>query len=82
MDPNLKLLLVAANDTGFRPAGLARRQGRFAFEVGRRGIFARLGRFEMYLCTEPDSAWVFLREPGGFDAQAWRLHLIAGPVPN
>ncbi|WP_372617152.1 hypothetical protein [Falsiroseomonas sp.] len=82
MDPNLKLLLAAANDMdpGMRVPTAGR--SRFALEFGRQGIFARFGRIEMYLCTEPDSAWTFLREPGGFDAQAWRLHLIVAPVPG
>jgi hypothetical protein len=33
------------------------------------------------VCSEADSAWSFLREPGGLDVQAWRLHLIVGRAP-
>jgi hypothetical protein len=40
------------------------------------------GCFDAYLCTEPDTAWTFTREPGGFDAQLWRLHLIIGTLPR
>ncbi|HEV7264094.1 MAG TPA: hypothetical protein VGN83_04130 [Falsiroseomonas sp.] len=82
MDPNLKLLLAAANDTDPRRRVPAAGRGRFGVEFDRRGVFVRFGRRELYLCTEPDSAWTFLREPGGFDAQAWRLHLIVAPVPG
>jgi hypothetical protein len=58
-----------------------RRRRRFAVELDRRGVFLRLGRTEAYLCAEPTSAWAFERGPDGLDAQAWRVHLIVGPVP-
>ena len=80
MDPNLRLLLAASeHPEELRPAP---RRRAFGLEVGRSGIFLRLGRTEAYLCTEPDSAWTWLREAGGLDAQAWRLHLIVDRVPG
>ena len=42
----------------------------------------RLGQIEAYLCGEAEGAWVFRREPDGFDIQIWRLHLTIGAVPR
>jgi hypothetical protein len=83
MDPNLRALVAAAESSGWTeddPAPAAR--SRLAVELGRRGLFLRLGRVEAYACFEPDAAWAFWREPGGFDAQAGRLHLIVGRAPE
>jgi hypothetical protein len=44
-------------------------------------VFLRLGRTEAYLCAEPTGTWAFERGPDGLEVQAWRLHLIVGPVP-
>jgi hypothetical protein len=80
MDRNLRLLLAAANDDGFVAEATPLRR-RFSIEFGRRGIFVTIGSMDVYLCGEADSAWSFLREPGGLDVQAWRLHLIVGRAP-
>lgn len=55
---------------------------RFSIELDPKGLWLRLGRTEAYLCIEPEGAWTLMRETDGFDAQAWRLHLILGKVPN
>jgi hypothetical protein len=57
------------------------RERRFSAELDRRGLFLRLGRTEAYLCAEPEGAWVFEREAGGLDAQAWRLRLVVERMP-
>lgn len=85
MHQNLDALLTTLDRSDLSgdataPAGRGRR--RFALELDRRGAFLRLGRVEAYVCFEPDRAWSFLRDPGGFDAQIWRLHLIVGRVPD
>jgi hypothetical protein len=77
MDRRLSHLLAAPTDG--QPALATRRA--FSIEFDRRGLFVSLGRFDGYLCAEPESAWSFLREPGSFDAQVWRLHLIVSRVP-
>ena len=58
------------------------RRRHFSVELDRRGLFLRLGRTEAYLCGEPEGAWYCRSEPGGVDAQAWRLHLVVGRVPS
>jgi len=65
------------------PAGSAgpRAKRRVAAELGRRGIFVRIGRIEAYLSVEAQSGWFLEREPGGIDCQAWRLRLMAERVP-
>lgn len=82
MDHNLRLLLAAANDDSFAADAAPARRRRFSIEFGRRGIFVSFAGTDAYLCGEPDSAWSFIREPGGFDAHAWRLHLIVGKAPG
>jgi hypothetical protein len=74
--------LAPADDAILGGASVRPAARRFAVELDRRGVFARLGRVEAYLCIEPDSAWSFLRESDGFDSQAWRLHLIVGRSPG
>ena len=81
MDRNLRLLLAAANDDDFAMEAPPAPRRRFSIEFDRRGIFVSLGATDAYLCREPDSAWRFLRETDGFDAHAWRLHLIVAKVP-
>lgn len=75
-------LAPANDDTRLGVNSRAARRHRFALELDRRGLFLSLGRVEAYCCTEPESAWLFQREPGGFDAQAWRLHLMVGRTPG
>jgi hypothetical protein len=76
MDPKLRLMLVASNDLNCSALTFAPRKRRFSAEFDRRGLFLTLGRFDLYLCTEPEAAWSFLRDRHGFDWQFWRLHLI------
>lgn len=80
MRHDLDALLAADAALAERAAHDTRR--RFLVEIGRRGIFVRLGRTEAYLCGEAESAWMAQREPGCLDVQAWRLHLIVGRVPS
>ena len=82
MDPKLRALVATAEGADWTEASKPVRQGRFSVELDRRGLFLRLGRVEAYLCAEAEGAWVFYREPGGFDAQAWRLHLVVGTAPR
>jgi hypothetical protein len=82
MDAKLRLLLAAATDDDVRAWDAPPSRRPFLIEFERRGVFAQLWRFDAYLCTEPDTAWTFTREPGGFDMQVWRLHLIVGTVPR
>jgi hypothetical protein len=82
MDTKLKLQLVAANDPDFEAPDREPARRSFSVELDRRGVFITLGRWDVYLCAEPESEWQLLREPGGFDAQAWRLHLIVSRLPD
>jgi hypothetical protein len=83
MDPKLNhLVLVAANDLGFEPQNLPAKRRAFCIEIDRRGMFLSLGGRDAYVCAEPHSAWSFVREPGGFDTQMWRLHLIVSRAPR
>lgn len=84
MNQNLRPALVSAAETSCRsgePTDSRDRRGVSA-ELDRRGLFLRFGRMEAYLCVESYRAWLFYREPGGFDAQAWRLHLVVGRAPR
>jgi hypothetical protein len=75
--------LVPAAEGSCRSVEPAAWRGRrFSAELDRRGLFLRLGQVEAYLCVEEYGAWMFYREPGGFDAQAWRLHLVVGKAPR
>jgi hypothetical protein len=80
MDRNWPPYLVAANDWDGPHAAPPVKRRRFALELDRNGLFLTLGRTDFYLCLEPSSAWHFEREPGGFDAQAWRVHAMIGRV--
>jgi hypothetical protein len=74
-------LPAPANDIGSPP--IAPRTGRgLSVDVSRRGVFAKLGRLEAYLCSEAEVAWFAHREPGGCDLQFWRLHLMVGRSPS
>jgi hypothetical protein len=82
VDPKLRLLLVAADNPDFeRNTASVSRRRRFSVEIDRRGMFAHLWRFDVYLCAERESAWAVEREPGGIDVQLWRLHLMLSRVP-
>ncbi|MGK7870952.1 hypothetical protein [Falsiroseomonas sp. E2-1-a20] len=76
MDPKLRLMLVASNDLNCSALTHAPRRRRFSAEFDRRGLFMTFGRFDVYLCTEPEAAWSLLRDRHGLDLQFWRLHLI------
>lgn len=77
----MRMLLAAANDDEFiGPTAPLPRQP-FRVEIGDRGVFLHLWKFDAYLCTEPDAGWSLTREAGGFDCQIWRLHVIVGRVP-
>jgi hypothetical protein len=78
----MRLLLAAANDDHRAKWAAPAFRRPFLVEVGHRGLFLHLWRFDAYLCAEPDAVWSFMREPGGFDVQLWRLHLIVGRVPK
>jgi hypothetical protein len=82
VDSNVRLLLAAANDDEFTGWAAPAPRRPFGVEIGCRGLFLQLWRFDAYLCTEPEGAWSFIREPGGFDLQVWRLHLLVGRVPG
>jgi hypothetical protein len=82
MHQNPSALLVASADPNLSEVAVRASRHRFSIELDRSGLFVRLGRTEAYCCTEPERAWAFVREPGGFDAQAWRLHLIIGRIPD
>jgi hypothetical protein len=82
MDPSLRALVAATERANWMDELAASRARAFSVELDRRGLFLRIGRVEAYLCTEADRAWSFCREPGGLDAQAWRLHLVVGAAPN
>ena len=82
MDANVRLLLVAANDSRPDPVIAPAKRRAFSVEIGRRGVFMTLGPFDAYLCTEPEKTWFAMREPDCFDAQLWRLHLILSRVPR
>jgi hypothetical protein len=69
-------MLVASNDLNCSALMHTPRRRRFSAEFDRRGLFLTFGRFDVYLCTEPEAAWSFLRDANGFDGQFWRLHLI------
>ena len=58
------------------------RVGWVSVELDRLGLFLRLGRVEVYLCTEADRAWGCRHGPDGFDLRASRLHLVVGTVPR
>jgi hypothetical protein len=81
MNQNLRAL-VAAESAAWSDEPTTPRRSPFSVELDRRGLFLRFGRVEAYLCTEVDGAWTFYREPGGFDAQAGRLHLVVGTPPT
>jgi hypothetical protein len=76
VDPKLRLMLVASNDLNCSALAQIPRRRRFSAEFDRRGLFLTFGRFDVYVCTEPEAAWSFLRDGRGFDGQFWRLHLI------
>ena len=67
---------------GWHGSALVGAPTRYWLELDRRGLFLRLGQIEAYLCGEADGAWVFRREPDGFDVRIWRLHLTIGAVPR
>jgi hypothetical protein len=69
-------MLVASNDLNCSALACAPARRRFSAEFDRRGLFLTFGRFDVYLCTEPEAAWSFLRDRRGLDSQFWRLHLI------
>jgi hypothetical protein len=79
---NLDALLAAAENSDWTNEPVTEKRHRFSVELDRRGLFLRAGRVEAYLCTETNWAWTFHREPGGLDAQVWRLHLITGRAPG
>jgi hypothetical protein len=72
------LRLVASTS---HPPALPRGRRSFSAEFDRRGLFLNLGQFDAYVCFEPAPAWFVRREPGDFDIQAWRLHLIVSRAP-
>lgn len=81
MDPKLHLLVVVNNEPGSEMRATSAKRGAFCVEVDRRGVFVSVGRRDVYLCTEPEPAWSFAREPGGFDTQMWRrLSCATGAV--
>jgi len=82
MDPNVRLLLIAANDSAPRTMVRPPKRRAFSVEIDRRGVFATLGPFEAYLCGESEKAWFVVREPDCLDVQLWRLHLILSRVPR
>jgi hypothetical protein len=82
MTNQLRALLAASDRLDIDGSGVARPGRRFSIELDRRGLFLRLGATEAYLCREAEGAWFVQREPGGFDAQLWRLHLVVGRVPS
>ena len=82
MDPSLRAFVAATKGANWTDGLAASRPRRFSAELDRHGLFLRVGWVEAYLCTKADRAWSFWREPGGFDAQAWRLHLVVGRVPT
>ena len=77
----MRMLLAAANDDAFIGPTAPLPRPAFRVEIGRRGVFLHLWRFDAYLCAEPEAGWSLSRETGGFDCQLWRLHLIVGRVP-
>jgi hypothetical protein len=81
MDPNLRALVAAAEASDWCEEPIPPRRRRFSVELDRRGLFLRVARTELYLCAEANGAWSAYREPGGFDLQMWRLHLVVGKVP-
>ena len=81
MDQKLRLLLVAANENERFGDDVEERRRAFSVEFDRRGVFVTLGRFDTYLCWEPDSACFWRVEQGALDAQLWRVHLMVGAVP-
>ncbi len=54
-DDHLAALLEADAALARRGARTSRR--RLAFELGRHGLFVRMGRVEAYLCREGQRAW-------------------------
>lgn len=83
VNQDISRVLIPATDGSCRSAEPTPWRGRgFSAELDRRGLFLRFGRVEAYLCFEEYGAWMFYREPGGFDAQAWRLHLVVGRAPR
>ena len=82
MHPSPRALVATAEGSGSTDDPKSATRSRFSAELDRRGLFLRLGRIEAYLCAEADRAWGLYREPGGFDAQAGRLHLIIGTAPD
>lgn len=82
MAPNLRALVASAEHADWTADPKPAKRSRFSVESGRRGLFLCLGRLEAYLCIEIEGAWNFWREPGGFDVQAGRLHLIVGRAPD
>jgi hypothetical protein len=82
VDPKLRLLLVAADNPDFERNTVSASRRRFSVEIDRRGVFAHLWRFDVYLCAERESVWTAQREPGGIDVQLWRLHLMASRAPS
>ena len=72
----LRCIAGSGGETTLPPA-----RRRFSVEIDRRGVFATIGRYDAYLCLEPEAARSLQREPGSFDGQLWRLHLIVSRVP-
>jgi hypothetical protein len=82
MDRKLRLLLVGPNDCRIEAREPPTRRRPFSIEIDRQGVFVCVGQFDAYFRAERDTAWYIQREPDGFDAQVWRLHLIVGRVPR
>jgi hypothetical protein len=81
MDQKLRLLLVAANENERFDEEIEDRRRAFSVEFDKRGVFVTIGRFDTYLCWEPEGACFWRVEHGALDTQFWRMHLMVGSVP-